>query len=231
MAKLLEMLTSSRAVEHVHFTTGLDRLINVTFRTIMDACSLRKDLWEWLVSTMPLMKIVQQLLIDDARPVVRRSTATTLAEKTAHSLRYEPCYSMLFAKLIFFSSSVAVTPEEFRDLLWPMLMQLVPHALGRPTTSQEIFNLAVMTCKEFGSQERDLTNDVQLLSGLLHRYIPSEVPGMALAWPRGLTADPISGQNMLPGIIDWGACGLVALLHKLLQDDRQQGLPNCLPAK
>lgn len=225
------MLTSFRAGEYVHFNPGLERLVTLTFRTIMDACSLKKNLWDWLVSSMPLLDIVQQLLIDDARPMVRRATAQTLAEKTAHSLRYDSCYGISFPKLTFSSSSPAVTPTEFRDLFWPMLVQLVPHALGRPTTSQDIFNLAVAICKEFGPQESHLANDAKLLGGLLVHYIPSEVPGMALAWPRGLSADPYAGQNALPGIIDWGAHGLVALLHKLLRAGRHHGVSNSLPVK
>lgn len=86
MGRLFEMLCSSLAAEPTSFTTNL---VTVTFRAIIHLCSLRQDLWERLRSQTKLKEIVQRLLIDDTRGIVRKSAATTIGEKTAYSLRYE----------------------------------------------------------------------------------------------------------------------------------------------
>lgn len=130
-----------------------------------------------------------------------------------------------------FPSSSAVTPIAFRNFFWALLMELVPRALSRPTTSLEAFSLALMICKESAPLELEFHETAQRLSKLLCEYTPSEVPGMALALPRGLSGDPFPGQNLQPGTIDLGAHGLINLLHSLLCEDRQESVAENLPPK
>lgn len=70
-------------------TAATPNLVTVTFRAIMDICTLRKDLWNRLCSEMKLREIVQRLLVDDNRAVVRKSVATTIGEKVTYTQRYE----------------------------------------------------------------------------------------------------------------------------------------------
>lgn len=86
VGRLLEILCSSLGAEPTSFTTNL---VTVAFRAIMHLCSLRQDLWERILSQTEFKETVQQLLIDDTRSTVRKSTATAIGEKTAYSLGYE----------------------------------------------------------------------------------------------------------------------------------------------
>lgn len=86
MDRLSGILSTALATEPNVFNTNL---VTVTFRAIMDACSLKRELWDWLVAKMNIREAVQKLLIDDPRDVVRRLTVTTIGDKITHSLRYE----------------------------------------------------------------------------------------------------------------------------------------------
>lgn len=129
----------------------------------------------------------------------------------------------------FLPSPSAVPPVAFRKFFWNLLMELVPRALSQPTTSLEAFNLAVMIYKDSAPFELDLHETVPRLSKLLREYTPLEVPGMALALPRGLSEEPFPGENLQLGTIDLGAHGLVTLLHCLLCEDRQESVADDIP--
>lgn len=86
MDRLSEILFTALTTEPSVFNTNL---VTVVFRAIMDACSLKRDLWDWLVCKMNIREAVQKLLIDDPRDAVRKLTATTIGDKITHSLRYE----------------------------------------------------------------------------------------------------------------------------------------------
>lgn len=229
MNRLLDILCSALDAEPTSFITNL---VNVTFRASMHLCSLKQDLWDMFCSRTELKDIVQRLLIDDTRAIVRKSTATTIGEKIVSSSRCAPALheSALFTNRNSILSSSVVTPAAFRNFYWALLMDLVPCALYRQSTSLEAFNLAVTISKEATPVELRAGETSQRLSEYLSEYTPAEIPGMALTLP-GTAGDPVTGQSLQPGAVDLGAHGLVSLLHSLLWEDRHDVAVNALPCK
>lgn len=86
LSRLFEILGSTLVGPQTPTTPNL---VTVTFRAIMDICTLRKDLWDRLCSESKLREIVQRLLVDDSRVMVRKSVATTIGEKVTYTQRYE----------------------------------------------------------------------------------------------------------------------------------------------
>lgn len=82
--QLVNILSSSLTAEAVFAAN----LLIVTLQGIMDMCSLRQELWDWLSSHMDLRKTVQSLLIDDPRDAVRKSTGSIIIDKTTISIRF-----------------------------------------------------------------------------------------------------------------------------------------------
>lgn len=125
------------------------------------------------------------------------------------------------------NSSSEVLPAAFAKVFWPLLMDLIPHALSQPTRSLEAFNLAAIilaSAKESGQPILDLRQIAQSLCTLLIEYDPSEIPGMALT--------PFPSQDVVqPGAIDICAHGLVQLLHMILCGDNDKSLLHSIPEK
>lgn len=69
-------------------TIACTNLLNVTFQSILDTCSLRVDLWKMLCSRADVKSVIRRLLLDDHRGTLRKSTALAIGEKTVRTLRY-----------------------------------------------------------------------------------------------------------------------------------------------
>ncbi|KAF3770103.1 hypothetical protein M406DRAFT_86920 [Cryphonectria parasitica EP155] len=202
-AALIERLAQilSSSLE-VEPASFVDNLTNVAFRAIMDTCSLKWELWDLLQSKMDLQQTIQRLLVDDTRDIVRKSTAAIIGDKVVNDL-----------------GTSVVPATTFRDVFRPLLIDLVPRALAQPTRSLEVFNLLVIVFrseKESAPPSIDIHKTVQRLNELLLAYSPSE--------------KPIPAQGIPPGAIDFGAFGLVNLLHRLLCDNVDGDIASSLDA-
>lgn len=121
-----------------------------------------------------------------------------------------------------------------RGFLWPLLMELIPHALAKPTHAFECFNLAVAVLR---SAKKSQPSGIDLKKAVLHideilllQYHSTEVPALTLAPPR-LIDDTITNQSASQlGAVDLGAFGLVTLLNRLLCDDNDQEILAVLPS-
>lgn len=82
--RLLGLLSSSLTAEPTSFAHSL---VTIAFRAVLDACSLKLELWEWLQSDIDIREFVQKLLIDDDRDPVRKTTATIIGDKVTYTLR------------------------------------------------------------------------------------------------------------------------------------------------
>ncbi|ROW14317.1 hypothetical protein VPNG_03964 [Cytospora leucostoma] len=211
--RLLEILDSCFMVESTLSSTNL---LNATAQAILDTCSLNPDLWGRLCSQADVESLIQKLLLDDPREVVRKSAAGVISEKVAHS----------------FSTS-AVPATAFRDFFWATVYGLIPHALTRPTACSEFFHLAMIlfkSARESKSAALDLPMTVHKLSQLLLGYQPREVRTHALGFSELLTDKAYTIQDIIqPGTIDLAAHGLVNLLHCMLCDTASQASSEILP--
>lgn len=193
--RLLDTLSSCFTAEPTPSSTNL---LNAAFQAILDTCSLDPELWSKLCSQADIKLLTQRLLLNDARDVVRKSTARVIGEKTTRS-----------------SSTSAVPATAFRDFFWTTVYGLIPHALTQPTTCSELFLLAMVLFKstrDSDSAALDLSATVQRLSKLLLGYKPHEdiiQPGTIDLAAHGLvnllhcmlcdTDDQASSEILAPG--------------------------------
>ena len=89
--RLLEILSSCVSAEPTPPSTNL---LNAAFQAVLDTCSLDPDLWNKLCSQTDMKSLVQKLLLNDSRDVVRKSAASVIGEKITRAVRYgcPPCY-------------------------------------------------------------------------------------------------------------------------------------------
>ncbi|KAI3401247.1 hypothetical protein diail_11953 [Diaporthe ilicicola] len=162
----LDITLLERLVEIMSFcttaspTASCTNLLTVTFQAILDTCSLRVELWEELCSRADVKSVIRQILLDDPRGTLRKSTALAIGEKTVHLL-----------------SPSATAEPVFRDFFWAFLIELIPYGLTQPATCSELFQLAVAlfkSMKESKSNVLDLPRTIQFLSRLLLDYQPQE---------------------------------------------------------
>ncbi|CAN8096633.1 unnamed protein product [Discula destructiva] len=187
-------------------------LVIETFKAILETCVLKAELWELLHSQTRFRDIVQKLLIDDDREVVRKSTASHIEN-------------------VIVANTLAVSAAALTGFFWPLLMDLFPHALSMRAHSLECFYLAasvLVSAKTSQSLGLDLTEAVGRIFGMLESYHVCEVPALALA----LSAPAENSTSMIlcqPGT-DRGAFGLVTLLERLLCNKADQEVLATLPS-
>lgn len=123
-------------------------------------------------------------------------------------------------------STSTVPTTAFRDFFWTTVYGLFPHALTRPTTCSDFFNLAKVLFKSFretNSAALDLSATVERLSKLLLGYRPHEVGIPALLLLERLFNDTYTSQDIIqPGAIDLAAHGLINMIHCMLCDKEEQ---------
>lgn len=103
---------------------------------------------------------------------------------------------------------------------------LIPHALTRPNTCSELFQLAMVLFKsvrESNSVGLELSATVQRLSKLLLGYKPHEVGLLSIFLSVRLSNAHCTSQDIIqPGSIDLAAHGLVNMMHYMLCDTNDQ---------
>lgn len=145
----------------------------------------------------------------------------------------QTCFVACNANLLSRDPS-AVSAKALRCFFWPLLMNLIPHALEKSTNSFECFNLTVAvlrSAKRSPSSGIDLKQAVQHITDiLLTKYHSTEVPALTLAPPRATGEANVHQTAHLVGAIDLGAFGLVTLLNRLLLDNSDQEILEVLPS-
>lgn len=112
-------------------------------------------------------------------------------------------------------------------------MDMIPHALAKPTHSLECFNLTVTVLR---SAKKSQPSGIDLEKAVLHiteilllQYQSTEVPALTLAPPRPADETVTNQSANQLGAMDLGAFGLVTLLNRLLCDDSDKDLLDVLP--
>lgn len=170
--RLIGILSSPLAAEA---TQNSAKLINTTFQAIMDICSIHSALYSYFISQVDVGALVQQLLLDDPRPAVRKTASNIIAEKTTSEL-----------------SSSAIPATDFRDFFWQKLFGLVSPALRRPAACCEAFDLVralFVAVRESASPSLNLQRTIQKCCSELLQYRTFEEitqPGVIDYAARGL---------------------------------------------
>ncbi|KAI1212482.1 uncharacterized protein F4807DRAFT_450526 [Annulohypoxylon truncatum] len=99
-------------------------LISRTFEALLEPCAKSNAFWEGLQDGKGVQKVVQRLLLDDSRPIVRKNVARLITYKSIEGYGVSGRRSL-----------------EFAELFWPIVSQLVPRAAREPSKCEETFLL------------------------------------------------------------------------------------------
>ncbi|KAI1768826.1 hypothetical protein GGR53DRAFT_312192 [Hypoxylon sp. FL1150] len=135
-------------------------VINRCFESLLECCTKSSGFWDGFRDQTGVQLIVQRLLLDDPRPVVRQNTIKTI----------------ILYSLYDHGPSVA-RPIDFAELFWPIVIQLVPQAVIEPSKCAETFLLAFQLIRKLldeGSSVVNLPSCLELCGRLLLSHTSTE---------------------------------------------------------
>jgi ubiquitin carboxyl-terminal hydrolase 34 len=91
---------------------------------VLECSSQNHEVWQAFLDSGQVGTIVRALLVDDARESVRTTCAHLILDKTISS-----------------RESAAVSTADFREVFWPLMLQMIPLATREPIKCHSIFNL------------------------------------------------------------------------------------------
>ncbi|KAI1393729.1 uncharacterized protein F4822DRAFT_424192 [Hypoxylon trugodes] len=100
-------------------------LINRSFEALLESCAKSDAFWKGFRDQTGVQKVVQSLLLDDARPIVRNNIARLITLKCLQDRDVSGAQAL-----------------DFAELFWPIVFQLVPRAVKEPSKCEETFNLS-----------------------------------------------------------------------------------------
>ncbi|KAK7970335.1 Ubiquitin carboxyl-terminal hydrolase [Apiospora saccharicola] len=141
LERLLEILRFATAVPS---TQNSIELISRSLEALLECCVRSSAFWDTFKSSRSVKEAVQDLLIGDDRPYVRKAVVKLMSAK------------------IFYNHGPPATPAlAFAEFLWPIAFELLPCAASFQGKSEEVFSLAIILIKklgEAGSAVLDLGN-------------------------------------------------------------------------
>ncbi len=156
--RLLEILAMALAAPA---TENSARLIHLALQSILECCFASREFWLAFREHGDVAALLGNLLLNDWRATIRRISAKLITEKVA-----------------YLQSPSAVPASEFREFLWPIVLNLVPEAMGEPNKCEDVFNLSFNLFKLLRDANSPVI-DIPLLltqsSNLLLSYTTYEV--------------------------------------------------------
>ncbi|KAK8027534.1 ubiquitin carboxyl-terminal hydrolase [Apiospora marii] len=133
LERLLEILRFATAVSS---TQNSIELINRSLEALLECCIKSNSFWDTFKSSRTAKEALQNLLVDDDRPYVRKGVVKLMSAK------------------IFYNHSPPGTPAlAFAEFFWPIAFELLPRAVGDSEKSEEVFSLAIVLIKKLGDAE------------------------------------------------------------------------------
>ncbi|KAK2624650.1 hypothetical protein QTJ16_005843 [Diplocarpon rosae] len=160
--RLLEILYSAKNIQtspkSVHVTAR-------SFEVILEASIHNADFWDLFVLHLHESTLLQDLILDDPHPVIRKNAMKHLVNKCT-----------------FIPSLAQLSTSRFVAAFWPMVAQLIPRAIHNPLQCEETFNLSLTLFKRLADtaiQELNLEDLVKEWSNLLLSHRCVELVGHA----------------------------------------------------
>ncbi|KAI1464645.1 uncharacterized protein F4812DRAFT_149220 [Daldinia caldariorum] len=100
-------------------------LITRSFEALLESCKKSEVFWKGFRDQVGLQKMVQRLVLDDPRPIVRKSIAGLITAKSLHEQPVPGAQAL-----------------DFAELFWPLIFQLVHQAVTEPNKCEETFSLS-----------------------------------------------------------------------------------------
>ncbi|KAK3295943.1 uncharacterized protein B0H64DRAFT_417531 [Chaetomium fimeti] len=187
-----------------HPQKGAIKHISLCLQSILESCCVSDRFLSAFAAHPDVTRILEDLLLNDLRATVRRTTAILIREKTGAVAENESC-----------SGARLTTVAKLREFFWPLISRLVRPAIASTGNSAEILEL----CSDMlGTLEETQIGmlDLKQLSNdwfdLLINYTTSE----------DLTR---------PDEVDLVAAGLVRLLHAIVCNHSGRAGRDILPAR
>ncbi|KAI9641472.1 hypothetical protein NHQ30_010279 [Ciborinia camelliae] len=195
--KLLKRLLNLLYAAKISSTTETSvHLIWNSVDALLEVATQNSVLWSTFVSHLSGSTLLQDLLLEDLSPFVRKATLKHVTNKCT-----------------FNPNTVNVSTPEVVVTLWPMVAKLIPEAVKRPEQCEQTFSLALTIFKrlleisvsfEEISVELDLNTVAQEWGNLLLNHNNQEDIG-------------------LPETVDMVTQGLANLLHYAVTTMKQSG--------
>ncbi|KAI2785330.1 hypothetical protein F4815DRAFT_490487 [Daldinia loculata] len=116
-------------------------LISRSFEALLESCAKSGVFWKGFRDQIGLQKVVQRLVLNDPRPIVRRSIAGLITAKSLHG-RAVPGAKAL----------------DFAELFWPIIFQLVHLAVKEPNKCEETFNTSFQLFQKLNEQSSSVVD-------------------------------------------------------------------------
>ncbi|KAI0887252.1 uncharacterized protein GGS22DRAFT_106755 [Annulohypoxylon maeteangense] len=116
-------------------------LINRSFEALLEPCIKGNAFWEGFRDETGVQKVVQRLLLDDSRPIVRKNVARLITYKSINAYGISGGRSLQFA-----------------ELFWPIVSQLVPRAVREPSKCEETFCLCFQLLHKLNAENPSAIN-------------------------------------------------------------------------
>ncbi|KAK3333232.1 hypothetical protein B0T19DRAFT_354656 [Cercophora scortea] len=155
--RLLGILSAARLTNG---SEGAAKHIIFTLRTILESCSLSTAFMTAFCIDPRVPGLLKELMLNDERPPIRKSTATLILDKIGHNM-IDP----------------DATTAKFRYFFWPVVSSFVRSAITKAFTSAELLDLCLTMFRVLRISRSSIL-DVQKLHGewssLLLAYTTSE---------------------------------------------------------
>ncbi|KAI0840468.1 hypothetical protein F5Y06DRAFT_262834 [Hypoxylon sp. FL0890] len=120
--RLSEMLADAAAVQTNQVSI---ELINRSFEALLESCAKSDAFWKGFRDQTGVQKVVQSLLLDEPRSIVRRNIARLITAKSIHHHAVSGPRAL-----------------DFAELFWPIVFRLIPRAVMEPDKCEETFSLS-----------------------------------------------------------------------------------------
>ncbi|QSZ30008.1 hypothetical protein DSL72_004526 [Monilinia vaccinii-corymbosi] len=136
LRRLLDLLNAAKLVTTTETSV---HLIWTSVEALLEVATQNSTLWATFIGHLNGSNLLQDLLLDDPRPFVRKSILKHVT-----------------SKFTFNPNSARVSTSEVAITLWPIIVKLIPVGVERPEQCEEMFLLALTIFKRLLETPTDL---------------------------------------------------------------------------
>lgn len=126
--RLLVILSSATATLSPQYNV---ELVNRVLEALLECCARSRTFWDDFRHKDVVISIVQELLLADERPFVRKAV-----------------YKLISSKCVYSHGAPGVPSIDFAEFFWPVVFGLFPRAMNEPAKCEEVFSLAFVLMKK-----------------------------------------------------------------------------------
>jgi ubiquitin carboxyl-terminal hydrolase 34 len=165
LEKLLDGALLERLLQLLHAaktSTGVPnsvRLVTSTFEAMLEASFHSSQFWAAFKSHIETPQLLRELLLEEDRTQLRKVILKQISSRLSWASRSALFMSLSVSPLTCHSLSTMSTID-FSMFLWPILVDLIPHAVKIPVKCEETLSLALQIFRKLADTSVDSV-DVQ----------------------------------------------------------------------